>query len=672
MSESPSLNVQKQVLRFDPSEPFVLLENQTQKDIITPFQLFFETVEEIKTHEPSQVMSCLNRIEELSKKAHHLVGYIAYEALHPEFDLLLAKKNKAQSQSLVHFHAFAKRVLLSQAEWDELIMPRLIRAELASGNFNNSIRPAVFDFEYNENFNSYQKKITKIKEHLKNGNTYQVNFTFKNRFQWQGRVFDIFTELKKYQLVNMAGFYHFDFDVCSYSPELFINKKADLITAKPMKGTAPRGVNAQQDEQIKDQMQKDEKTLSENLMIVDLIRNDLGRVAEPCSVNVPKLFEIEAYSTLFQMTSTVQAQVQKSLSFSDLLKALFPCGSITGAPKKSTMQIIDELETESRGLYTGALGYLEPSGDFQFNVAIRTLILGHTDDRVRIGEMGIGSGIVYQSEARSEWEECLLKSRFVKLINSPIQLIETFCWDGKLQNYLRLELHLQRLNRSAKALGFQCSIDQIKMALIDLNNHLLSLQHNSKKQVEDQLINISCKDLSSTHLSYRVRLILFQNGAIQLTHSILEPVLQIYKVALCSVPIHSASIFQRHKTTQRQLYDRYYFLAKNLGFDEVLFFNEHNNCVEASRHNIFIKKQDQFLTPALNEGALPGVLRQELLLDPNFSLKEARINFNDIKNADAIYLGNSLRGLNRAEIIEQWLEQDPDFEPEFKLPKDER
>lgn len=632
---------------FDPHQPFVLIEN--------PLQLFFAPVEEVKVFDASKIKDSFNRVEKLSQSHYYLAGYVSYEAFHSEYSIDLSKKAQALDATMVaempllYFHAFSKRVFLSSHEFDEQILPKLIQAELASPHMLKKNQPTltttekvklnppvVYNFKSNEDFDSYCRKVNHIiHDELKNGNTYQVNFTFKNKFQLQGKVYDIFNELGKYQPVAGAGLYHFDFDICSYSLELFINKKGDLLTAKPMKGTARRGANSQEDAEIMEKMRNDSKILSENLIIVDLLRNDLGQVAEPCSVEVPKLFDIETYATLFQMTSTIQARVSSSLSFYDIFKALFPCGSITGAPKKRTMHIIDKLENERRNLYTGAIGYLEPSGDFQFNVGIRSVVINQSNEDGLVGELGIGSGIVYESKATEEWEECHLKSQFVKLINSSFQLIETFGYESATHNYRYLDLHLKRLQKSANIFSFKYSIESIIKELEALKIQLHSLY----------------KDKSI----YRIRLLLFQNGKFELNHSELEPSPAFYRLALCKTPVNSKSVFQHHKTTCRKLYDDFYKMAHSKGFDEILFFNEKNFCVEGSRHTLVIKKEGQFFTPSLSDGALPGVLRHALFNDPQYMLMEKSLSLKDLQDADEVYLANSLRGVIRAEVVEQWL-----------------
>jgi para-aminobenzoate synthetase/4-amino-4-deoxychorismate lyase len=630
-------------MSFDAEKPFALFENQIDNNIIEIFEIFFNPVEEIITYQHEKSLDCFDRISKLSKQGLYLVGYVAYEAM---TDFL---KSGNSDFPVLHFYAFSERKSLGAADFENDILPILRKSDGRTffpdrDKIDMVENPLiVYDFQVNETFASYQEKILKIKQYQRQGDTYQVNFTMKNRFKWQGSAFDFFLELKKYQKVSMAAYLHFGRDICSYSPELFIRRDGNLITSKPMKGTAPRGLDASEDELIVRQMREDSKTMSENLMIVDLIRNDLGRIALPGTVTVPKLFEIESYATLHQMTSTVQAQVLPELGLKEIMQALFPCGSITGAPKRSTMKIIQELEAEPRQLYTGALGYILPGGDFKFNVAIRTLILNANSDGENLGEMGIGSGIVYESDIEKEWEECQLKAKFVKLINSPIQLIETFRYEAAGHCFLRLELHLQRLAISAKYLGFAFPVEKIRE---ELDNLLIQFANDQAEQKKSLSANTYVESVDK-----KIRLLLFQSGGVQLTHSPVEAKKSSYKIICCNEPVRKNSILQRHKTTCRSFYDESYRKAVAQGFDEILFFNEENHCVEASRHNVIIKIGGRYITPPVSDGALPGVYRQSCFQDPSLSLSEASFGLTELTTAEEIFLCNSIRGMIRADIV---------------------
>jgi para-aminobenzoate synthetase/4-amino-4-deoxychorismate lyase len=329
------------------------------------------------------------------------------------------------------------------------------------------------------------------------------------------------------------------------------------------------------------------------------------------------------------MTSTIQAQIDSQLRFSTIIEALFPCGSITGAPKRRTMEIIQDLEAEPRGIYTGALGYLSPSKDFVFSIAIRTAVLNEAGP-IKTGEMGIGSGVVYYSDIQKEWDECHLKSKFLKSINSAFGLIETLHYSAKSQVVSRLELHLVRLGRSARVFGFQFDEKSIRSQLKEFLQK--PLQFESKEKLNP----------SSNH---RIRLLLTFDGHLDISSQPIESIESYDKIMVCSKPILKTQVHQQHKTTFRKTYDEAFQRAQAFGFDEVLFLNEDGNCAEASRHNLIIKKNGKYWTPPVSDGALPGIYRQALLEDPIFDLIEKTFDLETLLSAEAIYLCNSVRGL---------------------------
>lgn len=644
------------------SEPFAIFENQIDLEMEFPIDLFCLYQQEFKTYIENEVPLILKKVQDLSQQGYYMVGYLSYESFFnsQKFNLSNAGlMNKIEKLPLIHFMAFQKRISLSRNDFETL------KIVDQNNEFNsNTNKPlGIFEIKLNETFESYERKINQIKVHQREGDTYQVNFTMKNRFKWTGHPLKLFFELRKYQNVKCAAFLHLGegVDICSYSPELFFSKVESTILTKPMKGTATKGKDFLEENKIKEAMLADPKTRAENLMIVDLIRNDLGRVAQPGSVKVSKLFEIETYSTLHQMTSTIEAKIDHSIELVDIMKALFPCGSVTGAPKKRTMEIISTLESEPRGLYTGALGYLMPSKnlksyDAYFNVSIRTLILKSGSGIVNEGEMGIGSGIVYDSHVNEEWKECLLKRKFLNQINSTFKLIETFKYDSKSNSYIRIDMHLKRLCKCALELGFDLSIDELKFSLEKTKNNLIKLDKE--------------KD-------YRIRIELNQNGIFEIEYSPLVNEDAFYRVIFCKTPIQSQLFFQKYKTTVRNFYDQNYKKAKTLGFDEIIFINENGNIVEGSRHNIFYLKENQGLTPPISDGALPGILREEILQSNklfinniDFNIKEDHIPFvelwsvaqNNINNSrefkknSSLFLGNSLRGLHEARLFPYWIE----------------
>ena len=321
----------------------------------------------------------------------------------------------------------------------------------------------------------YRDSIEIIKNYISAGDTYQVNFTDKYTFEFEGSPIACFSALREKQkvaysaLINAGGKH-----VLSFSPELFFQIDGSTITTKPMKGTARRGRHLAEDESLAQRLRHDEKNLSENLMIVDLLRNDVGRVTNTGSVAVKEMFAVEKYETLFQMTSTVQGTVRDDLSLYELIRCIFPSGSVTGAPKIRTMQIIRELENSPRGVYTGAIGYFAPTNNATFNVAIRTLVIDGSK-----GEMGIGSGIVFGSNAREEYEECALKAEFLTRPAEKFKLIESILWNG---SYVLLSFHIDRLRDSAAYFGFKFDVDVV---LSELGQNQERLSKTSAYKVHD-------------------------------------------------------------------------------------------------------------------------------------------------------------------------------------------
>ncbi len=449
---------------------------------------------------------------------------------------------------------------------------------------------------------SYLAAVDRVQALISAGDCYQVNLTFPLEFSYFGTPLALYRRLRAGQPVRYGGFVgDGQQGIVSLSPELFIERQGDVLRTRPMKGTIARDAAI---ETLRDSA----KNQAENLMIVDLLRNDLGRIAVNGSVRVDQLFAIEDYPTLRQMVSEISACVA-GRRFADILPALFPCGSITGAPKIRAMQIIGELESTARGIYTGALGWMAPNGDFRLNVAIRSLQLA-ADQR---GRMGIGSGLVADSRADDEWQECLLKARFLKAGDPGLRLIETLrCEAG---HYPRLAGHLARLRRSAASFGF----------VFD------------EAAVRAQLQALPVQGVA------RVRLTLGQAGDCRVEAFPFgdEPV-GPRRAVLAAGVIDADDPLRRHKTTERAIYDQ--ALAELAGdptvFDAV-FLNQRGELAEGARSTIFVERGGILLTPPLTSGALPGVLRAELLASGR--AREAVLWPADL--AGGFWLGNALRGL---------------------------
>jgi para-aminobenzoate synthetase / 4-amino-4-deoxychorismate lyase len=464
---------------------------------------------------------------------------------------------------------------------------------------------------------SYVATIARIKEHLAAGNTYQVNFTDRLAFNSPLSPAQVYSALSAQQRVAYGAFLNIEgAPIISLSPELFFKAEGDRIITRPMKGTMPRGLDRADDERMASLLRNDEKNRSEHVMIVDLLRNDLGRICRSGTVQVQNPFSVERYDTLHQMTSTVVGGLRPGISLYDIFHGLFPSGSITGAPKHRTMQIIRELERQFRGVYTGAIGFIGPNRTSVFNVAIRTLVM--QDGNVT---MGVGGGIVADSDPEDEYRECLLKASFVTRRNEPFQLIETLLWDGEFK---LLSLHLDRMESSALYFGFEFDRSRITSALLDL-----------------------CKSPGfDARTRYRIRLTLATSGRAATEVSPYPNEASDISIWLTDERTSSSDPFRRHKTTRRELYDRLYAKAREHGFEDVIFANENGEITEGAISNIFIARTGKFLTPPVSSGVLPGVLRRHILETRDGS-EERVLNADDLKTADGIYLCSSLRGLRR-------------------------
>ncbi len=467
---------------------------------------------------------------------------------------------------------------------------------------------------------SYAEKITTIQEYIRAGDTYQVNFTDQAHFDFSGSARSLFAALLESQPAPYSAFLHGEnWQVLSFSPELFFRVKERKIVTRPMKGTARRGADLAEDEKIAHWLQNDLKNRSENVMIVDLMRNDLGRICEYGSVRVDQLCAVEKYETLFQMTSQVSGTLRSTVRASEIFASLFPCGSVTGAPKHRTMEIIHELERGQRGVYTGAIGFFSPAHEAVFSVPIRTVVL--ENDR---GVMGVGSGIVIDSKAEDEYSECLLKFEFLTRREESFQLLESILWN---EVYTLLPLHLERMEASAAYFEFPFQRDAILAAL-----------HEEEK-------------LFAAGVRAKVRVLLDRRGAISVAHERIVEQPASERIAVSEFRVSSGDRFLRHKTTRRELYDEQFQQALRQGYDEVVFQNERGEVTESARSNVFIQKNGQWLTPPVSCGLLPGTFRRHLL-ETRPAATERILRLDDLASADAVYLCNSVRGCRRVTVAD--------------------
>lgn len=548
-----------------------------------------------------------------------------------------ALKETQRGDATLRFLLFERCEKLSRGEVDAWLLARDGGAAEASVAGVANVRASVDPKQFNE-------AIDAIHAALRAGDSYQVNYTYRLGFEVFGSPTALYRRLRARQPVPYGALIALPGDewVLSCSPELFIEKEGAMLRARPMKGTAPRSEDPDADRGAADFLANDPKNRAENVMIVDLLRNDLSRVAQTGSVNVPALFSVEPYASVWQMTSTVHATLRAGTSFAGIMRALFPCGSITGAPKHRTMQLIEELESTPRGLYTGAIGWLDASagtasentgGDFCLSVAIRTLTLYPAAKPGALqGKMGVGAGIVLDSVAADEYAECQLKSSFLTGAEPGFELFETM-FATREEGVRHLSRHLARLSASAATLGFK----------LDDENEI-------RAQIAEK-----CAALP-TQAAHRMRLALSKNGVAQITAVVLTP-LADSTVGVLLGPDHNFLATDandpllRHKTTRRVEYDRGWREAEAKGAFDTLFFNERGELTEGGRSNVFVKLAGRWWTPPLESGVLPGIMRGLLLEDAGLHAAERVLTRADVQNAEALLVCNALRGAVKARVL---------------------
>ena len=489
------------------------------------------------------------------------------------------------------------------------------------------IHPALQEAEF-------AQAIDAIHRYIEAGDTYQVNFTFPLRFSMHGDPVALYAALRARQPVPYGALVAMPDGsaVLSLSPELFVAHANGQLTCRPMKGTAAASGDSGIDAQRAQALSNSVKERSENLMIVDLLRNDLGRIAVTGSVKVPELFAVDRFGAVLQMTSTIVANLREDQGLMQVFDALYPCGSITGAPKRRTMQILSELERWPRHLYTGAIGWFDPPaakgkpGNFMLSVPIRALLLGAPDanDR-RSGELSVGAGIVYDSDAHAEYQECLLKARFLTGVAPGFALFETM--RATRDGCPLLQRHLARLSSSARAMGF--AYDEIEV----------------RARIAEACMNFD------DDRDYRLRVELDVEGNLQLQAAPVVPLAQPVRVLLSPLQMHSDDPLLAHKTTLRRVYDEGWRDAESVGAFDTLFFNERGELTEGGRSNVFVRLDGQWFTPPLSAGVLPGVMRSVLLEDAAWNATERTITRDELLAADEVCVCNALRGALHAVVV---------------------
>lgn len=539
-------------------------------------KIFKNPIKIIKAFSNEEFKRAFEEIEKY-KSRFYLLGYIRYEAK----EIFLGNQILSDLP-LLYFEVFKDYETYIPSEHQ---------------NINLTLEPQIL-------FSDYKKAVEKIKEEIACGNTYEVNYTYDFRIPYNGDEFMLYEYFLKKQKTQYNTFIKNDYEtLLSFSPELFFELEKNHIITKPMKGTVKRGNTKQEDENLKKFLFKDEKNRAENVMIVDLLRNDLGRIAKTGSVNVSKLFEIETHKTLHQMTSQIEADLKENTKLYDIFKAIFPCGSITGAPKISTMKIIDAVEKDKRGIYCGAIGFISSQKSI-FSVPIRILQKQNSDNFYKYR---VGGAIVWDSSIQDEWEETYTKTKF---LNGDFQLIETVrIENGKM---LFKEEHFQRLKNSAKNFGFKYTQPHI-------NPH------------QDGILRILLN--KNGELSYEYK---------DLTYS------QTNKIAISPIIISSNNNLMYHKTTFRPWFYESYAKIKNGEIYDEIFFNENNELTEGARSNIIVKINSNYYTPPLCCGLLNGIYRQKLI-NEGFC-KEKVLYKKDLLNCEKIFCINSVRGMVEVEL----------------------
>jgi para-aminobenzoate synthetase/4-amino-4-deoxychorismate lyase len=445
----------------------------------------------------------------------------------------------------------------------------------------------------------YDRSVTRIRELIAAGDTYQVNYTFPLTSSFKGDAFAWYRDLCLAQGAQYSVYLDLGrYKVLCLSPELFFERRGNHVITRPMKGTIRRGRWPAEDRELAQWLANSAKDRAENVMIVDLLRNDLGKVSVPGSVRVSSLFDLERFKTVWQMTSTVESTLRNETSLVDLMRALFPCGSITGAPKIRTMQIIRELERFPRGAYTGAIGLLKPGGDCVFNVAIRTVVI---DTETGVATFGVGGGVTIDSTAEREYEECLVKSRFLHSTSVEFQLFESILLEDGV--YFLLPEHLKRLKDSAAYFGFQLGT-----------------------RINADLERIAVENPQG---SFKVRLMLWKEGKVEFQITAIELLGDLKSVELATEPVDSSDPFLFHKTTRRP------------GDDGLVFWNERGEITESSIANIVVPLDGELFTPPIECGLLPGVFRNHLLA--RGEIKERVITIDEFRKAHEFFLINSIR-----------------------------
>jgi para-aminobenzoate synthetase/4-amino-4-deoxychorismate lyase len=634
-------------------------------------RLFTGPLRVLTAHEPGDLANIFAEIEGAVRAGFYAAGFFAYECGHffePTAPPRPRRSSQARRQPLAWFGIYGECHLFDHLAGRFLNgdPPGLERSDFsqfqAAGTSAKQTSELQLEASIDFTEQAYIERVSAIHEWIRSGDVYQLNFTVPMHVHAEGTVAAHYQRLRSRQPVPYGAFLHCQpsHRILSFSPELFFRVEQQvksggvptrLITTQPMKGTAPRGRTTGEDCELAEWLSHDAKNRSENVMIVDLLRNDLGRLCNYGSVRAEKLFAVERYPTLLQMTSTVTGELRSDVGFQEIFRALFPCGSITGAPKVRAMQLIAEIENEPRGVYTGAIGFFSRELSI-FNVAIRTLELDGES-----GRMGVGSGVVIDSDPASEFSECLLKAKFLtdslhRGSGGPqdaFSLIESLLWNN---GYPLIDLHLDRLEDSARYFGYPCDRAATKTALLAHAEEFavakprkvrLLLNRDGDLEIESELLPESTKNAGAPSIPH---LVAEWVGSHALTmNAEAKPI----RVRISTDRTNPDDPMFFHKTTNRFLYNEALKAAVAAGFDDVLFLNDRGEVTECAIHNVFIEKDGLLITPPIECGVLPGVHRRHLL-ETRPSTIERTLSLDDLRHADTVYLSNAVRGLRRGTI----------------------
>lgn len=555
---------------------------------------FTNPVEVVSAHTLEEVRPALRRVERAAAEGLYAVGFVAYEAA-PAFDRALVVKQHPTDLPLLWFGLFESP---------------------------SEIQPAAGEFQVSEwapstNRVEYERNVEAVREAIARGDTYQVNYTVRLRAQFEGDDFAFYERLRAAQSMRFGAYVNAGrFRVLSASPELFFRRKGRRVETRPMKGTAARGRWKEEDEAAAARLRASEKERAENLMIVDLLRNDLGRVAETGAVRVEELFRVERYPTVWQMTSTVAATLREGVTLDELFAALFPCGSVTGAPKVSTSRFIAALEDSPRGVYCGAVGFVAPGGDAAFNVAIRTVVVDKETGRA---VYGTGGGVTWDSTPGGEYTEALAKAKLLTEDAPDFELLETMRLDGS--GYYLLEEHLARLEASAEYFDIPLNVADVREALA----------RRAREEGDG---------------ARRVRLLVSRDGRVRVESA---PLAELprgpLRVALALTPLKKSDRFLCHKTTNRVQYETR--RAEVPGVFDALLWNEEGELTEFTNGNVVVELEGKCWTPPRACGLLAGTFRAELLR--RGEVAERVLTKDDLARSTRVWFVNGVRG--RVEVF---------------------